>query len=86
MALEIQYPEQKTFFICREDDAFTITAFGAVDTNQCMITGQPIMDQYLDEAEWVEILINAGKTPDDIVASGGSEDAVASYRTSEEPA
>jgi hypothetical protein len=86
MALEIQYPEQKTYFICREDDAFTITAFGAVDTNQCMITGQPIMDQYLDEAEWVEILINAGKTPDEIVSSGGSEDAVASYRTSEEPA
>ena len=86
MALEIQYPEQKTYFICREDDAFTITAFGAVDTNQCMITGQPIMDQYLDEAEWVEILINAGKTPDEIVGSGGSEEAVASYRTSEEPA
>lgn len=84
MALEIQYPEQKTYFICREDDAFTITAFGAVDTNQCMITGQPIMDQYLDEAEWVEILINAGKTPDEIVGSGGSEDTVASYRTSEE--
>jgi hypothetical protein len=51
-----------------------------------MITGQPIMDQYLDEAEWVEILINAGKTPDEIVGSGGSEDAVSSYRTSEEPA
>jgi hypothetical protein len=78
MALEIQYPEQKTYFICREDDAFTITAYGAVDTNQCMITGQPIMDQYLDEAEW-EILINAGKTPDEIVGSGGSEEAVAQY-------
>lgn len=79
MALEIQYPEQTTYFICREDDAFTITAFGAVETNQCMITGQPIMDQYLDEAEWVEILINAGKTPDEIVGSGGSEEAISQY-------
>ena len=50
MALEIQYPEQTTYFICREDDTFTITAYGIVETNQCMITGQPIMDQYLDEA------------------------------------
>jgi hypothetical protein len=83
MALEIQYPEQKTYFICREDDAFTITAYGAVDTNQCMITGQPIMDQYLDEAEWVEILINTGKTPEDIVGSGASEEAVAQYQTEE---
>jgi hypothetical protein len=74
MALEIQYPEQKTYFICREDDAFTI---------QCMITGQPIMDQYLDEAEWVEILINTGKTPEDIVGSGASEEAVAQYQTEE---
>ena len=86
MALEIQYPEQKTYFICREDDAFTITAYGAVDTNQCMITGQPIMDQYLDEAEWVEILIDAGIDPEEILARGASEELMQQYLPSEEPA
>lgn len=86
MALEIQYPEQKTYFICREDDTFTITAFGAVDTNQCMITGQPIMDQYLDEAEWVQILIDAGIDPEDILAQGASEELMQQYIPSEEPA
>jgi hypothetical protein len=38
---------------------------------------------YDDEAEWVEILINAGKTPDEIVGSGASEEAVAQYQTEE---
>ncbi len=83
MALEIQYPEQTTYFICREDDTFTITAYGIVETNQCMITGQPIMDQYLDEAEWVQILIDAGIDPEDILAQGASEEVVAQYQTEE---
>ena len=63
MALEIKYPQQTTYFICREDDMFTITAYGVVESGQCMITGQPIMDQYLDEAEWIAILIAAGIDP-----------------------
>ena len=86
MALEIQYPEQTTYFICREDDTFTITAYGIVETNQCMITGQPIMDEYLDEATWVQILIDAGIDPEEILARGASEELMAQYLPSEEPA
>ena len=56
-------PEQTTYFICREDDTFTITAYGSVETTQTMNTGQPIMDEYLDEAEWLAILIAAGIDP-----------------------
>ena len=56
-------PEQKTYFICREDDTFTITAYGSVETTQTMNTGQPIMDEYLDEAEWLAILLAAGIDP-----------------------
>ena len=85
MALEIQYPEQKTFFICREDDTFTVTAYGIVDTNQCMITGQPIMDQYLDEAEWIQVLIDAGIDPQEILDKGASEELMAEHLPSEEP-
>ena len=84
MALEIQYPEQTTYFICREDDTFTITAYGIVETNQCMITGQPIMDEYLDEATWVQILIDAGIDPEEILAQGASEELMQQYLPSEE--
>jgi len=59
----IKNPEQTTYFICREDDTFTITAYGSVETTQTMNTGQPIMDEYLDEAEWLAILIAAGIDP-----------------------
>ena len=84
MALEIQYPEQTTYFICREDDTFTITAYGVVEPNQCMITGQPIMDEYLDEATWVQILIDAGIDPEEILAQGASEELMQQYLPSEE--
>jgi len=59
----IKNPEQTTYFICREDDTFTITAYGSVETTQTMNTGQPIMDEYLDEAEWLAILMAAGIDP-----------------------
>ena len=85
MALEIQYPEQTTYFICREDDMFTVTAYGIVDTNQCMITGQPIMDQYLDEAEWIQVLIDAGIDPQEILDKGASEELMAEHLPAEEP-
>lgn len=63
MSLEIKNPEQTTYFICREDDTFTITAYGSVEPNQVMKTGQPIMDEYLDESEWLAILLAAGIDP-----------------------
>ena len=63
MALEINHPEQTTYFICREDNTFTITAYGSVEPSQCMATGQPIMDEYLDESVWAQILIDAGIDP-----------------------
>lgn len=56
-------PEQTTYFICREDDTFTITAYGSVEPTQTMNTGQPIMDEYLDEDEWLAILLEAGIEP-----------------------
>ena len=58
----IKNPEQTTYFICREDDTFTITAYGSVEPNQTMNTGQPIMDTYLDKAEWEAKLLEGGIT------------------------
>ena len=58
----IKNPQQTTYFICREDDTFTIVAYGSVEPTQTMNTGQPIMDEYLDEAEWEAKLLEGGIT------------------------
>ena len=60
MIQEIKNPEQTTYFICREDDTFTIKSYGSVEPHQIMKTGQPIMDTYLNETEWEAILLKAG--------------------------
>ena len=44
--IEINKPEETTYFICREDEAFTITSYGKVSPEQVMQTGQPIVDSY----------------------------------------
>tara|TARA_R110002126_G_scaffold200240_1_gene347841 strand:+ start:424 stop:669 length:246 start_codon:yes stop_codon:yes gene_type:complete len=77
MTLEIKYPRQSTYFICREDDMYTITAHGVVEPNQCMLTGQPIMDQYLDRAEWEAILTAAGIDPLEAPEKGATYCSVA---------
>ena len=58
----INNPEQTTYFICREDDTYTITSYGSVEPNQTMNTGQPIMDTYLDKSEWEAKLLEGGIT------------------------
>ena len=63
MSLEIRNPEQTTYYICREDDMFKVTAYGSVEPNQVMKTGQPILDEYLDESEWLAKLLEAGIDP-----------------------
>lgn len=57
---EIKKPEVTTYFICREDETFTITAHGEVSPQQVMKTGQPIVDTYTDKAEWEAELIEGG--------------------------
>jgi len=61
----IKNPEQTTYFICREDETFTIMAHGSVEPQQTMNTGQPIVDIYLDKAEWEAKLIEGGITLDE---------------------
>ena len=60
MKNEIKNPEQTTFYICREDDMFKVTAYGVVEPNQQMQTGQPIMDTYLNEIDWQNKLLEEG--------------------------
>jgi hypothetical protein len=59
-------PEQTTYFICREDETYTIVAHGSVEPNQTMNTGQAIMDEYLDKVEWEAKLVEGGITIDEL--------------------
>ena len=63
----IKNPEQTTYFICREDEQYTITAYGSVEPNQTMNTGQPIVDTYTDKTEWEAKLLEGGITLDEEV-------------------
>jgi hypothetical protein len=57
--MKIENPTQKTYFICR-DKNFTITAYGEVEINRSMSTGQPILEKYLDRSEWINELSKSG--------------------------
>lgn len=48
---EIKYPNQTTYFIAYTNTE--IFAYGIVNSNQEMTTGQPILWTTLDEAEWI---------------------------------
>jgi hypothetical protein len=57
---DIIYPEQTTYFIAYTNT--DIFAYGIVESNQEMTTGQPILWTTLNEAEWVEKLENEFNT------------------------
>jgi hypothetical protein len=61
----ICYPKQETWFICWDDKRGKIKAYGSINTNQCMDTYWNEVDYYLDEAEWLEILIENGIKPNE---------------------
>ena len=56
----IIYPEQTTYFVAYTNT--DIFAYGIVESNQEMTTGQPILWTTLDEAEWIEKLENQFNT------------------------
>ena len=60
MANSIIYPTQTTYFICYNADRVDVMAYGSVEPTQQMETGQPILDTYLDELEWLEALTERG--------------------------
>lgn len=63
---EIKFPEQTTYFIAYTDT--DIFAYGIVEPDQEMTTGQPILWTTLDEQEWVtklETEFNTNPYPDE---------------------
>jgi hypothetical protein len=67
MKNEIIYPEQTTYYICYNDNKEKVMAYGRVDPNLQMQTGQPIMESYTDYQEWVDAMLGNGINPLDEV-------------------
>ena len=65
MAKSIIYPTQTTYFICYNADRVDVMAYGSVEPTQQMETGQPILDTYLDESEWKNVLLEKGINPNE---------------------
>jgi hypothetical protein len=64
---EIKFPEQTTYFIAYTDTQ--IFAYGIVEPNQEMTTGQPLLWTTLDETEWVNKLeteFNTNPFPEEV--------------------
>jgi hypothetical protein len=60
---EIKFPTQITYFIAYTDS--DIFAYGEVNPDQQMTTGQPYLYQTTDREEWVQTLINDFNTNPD---------------------
>ena len=58
--MKISYPQQITYFICKNDE--NITGYGEITQEQEMTTGQPIVDTYLDKGQWEAKLLEGGIT------------------------
>lgn len=65
MGKRLVQPEQLTYFICWDDSRSEIKAYSTIDTTQCFETYWNVVDYYTDEAQWVSILVNNGKDPND---------------------
>ena len=63
--MKITNPEQLTYFICRDADQ-VIKAYGSVDVNQEMVTPHPIVDEYLDEQDYLNALEADGIIIEDV--------------------
>jgi hypothetical protein len=60
---EICYPEVTTYFIAWSDNRSEIKSYGIIETFQCMDTIWNEVDFYIDEFEWVSILMQNGINP-----------------------
>lgn len=59
----IETPNIDTWFICRNEDNTVIHYFFNPANNQ-IGTGQPIVEEYTNEADWLERLKELGITPE----------------------
>ncbi len=56
-------PSQETWFICWNDERSEIKAYSSVDPTGCLDTFWDEVDYYLNEAEWLAVLLKNGIDP-----------------------
>lgn len=61
----ICYPTEETWFICWSDKRDKIKAYGSINTYQCMQTYWNEVDYYLNQSEWLKVLIKNGINPEE---------------------
>ena len=61
---ELCNPPQITWFICWDNARTKIKAYARIDPTQCLETYWTEIDYYLDEAEWLKVLIDNGIDPE----------------------
>ena len=59
----IETPNIDTWFICRNED-LTVIHYFFNSANSEMATGQPIIEEYTNEADWLIRLKELGITPE----------------------
>ena len=63
---EIKKPEQKTWYICWNDDRTKIVLFNYLSTKQVVTSPYKNIDPYVDENEWKKVLTDYGYSESEI--------------------
>lgn len=64
MNIKINFPAQSTWFICWNNNRTDLKTYGLVHPNQTMSTKFDVLDTYLVEEEWLEVLKQNGIVED----------------------
>ncbi len=62
---QLDYPPVETWFIGWNSNRTKVHAYGSVTPVQTMISPWDEMDYYIDEAEWLKVLLENGINPEE---------------------
>lgn len=60
MTQKIEFPQQPTYYILRDEENGPILSHGKVEPSQVLETIRNIMETYIDENEWETKLLERG--------------------------
>jgi len=60
MIQKIEFPQQPTYYILRDEENGPILSHGKVEPSQVLETIRNIMETYIDENEWEAKLLEGG--------------------------
>jgi hypothetical protein len=57
---KLNYPDVKTFYICFNNERSEIKSYGSITPQQCLGTTWIEIDYFINEAEWLDVLLENG--------------------------